>query len=778
MFSLLLRTVTVLLTILFAVTSAHAYTAYNGCPNLSNLGASYVEAYTGRTWEPMQDKGVVEGRHTVISTQGTDPYTDNKLKLLPEGATSVVRLGNDLAEAETDVLVYHFRVDADNPILKLRYAVVMENPGHAKDEQPRFNLQVLDVSGRLINDNSSYDVYASANAAGFHTSAQKGKLGSSIIWCDWSSMGVDLSSKVGQEVQIRISTYDCGAFEHFAYAYFTAECIEKTLYVERCQSDKVTFSAPEGFASYKWSNGSTERSTTVPKNTTNSSVSCIVRSATGSEFVLVGVITSLSNIKAEDYEVTVTTGDSYEVDGIVLPTDAAREVIMNYYDPATCAFKVGKKIRIKLDSKKPYIQISKGICEGESYEEYGFRYIKPAVGTYYDTLPCTTCRESYPQYYTLRLTVSQPPVFPTIEGPLNVCEGEPAVFIAKGGEDLSTYQWKWKEGGVEHVSYSPTLSLDFEDSGSKTISLTAGNGCNSKTQSVKLNVHENYKKVYFDTVCIGTKYSKYGFNLGTLSEEGKIVRNKNLQTVYGCDSLVVLSLVVAPEVKVRIDLKGDSVLCEGKEIKLTAKGGLDYEQKEEPDHIRIGDIHCTDGTILHPADFSASGKTADGVVVFLDETGEHGTVASLSDKEFVYSKKHIENSQIQYDSDFYLGGRVSTVDYLRPQLDGKENTLIRKNYTYNDNFFLKDFDYDSEWYIPSYGEMYLLYSTITDIEESMAIVGGSNIDLEARYLTCTSNSISRQLVTCLTWFAAFNNEMFEHEFPFPYVFLMRLLKKF
>ncbi len=720
------RTFFVLLVLLSTIFSASGYTVYNGCPDLTNLGASYVEAYTGRTWEPMQDKGVVEGRHTVISTQGTDPYTDNKLKLLPEGTTSVVRLGNDLAEAETDVLVYHFRVNADNPILKLRYAVVMENPGHAKDEQPRFNLQVLDVSGRLINDNSSYDVYASANAAGFHTSAQKGKLGSSIIWCDWSSMGVDLSSKVGQEVQIRISTYDCGAFEHFAYAYFTAECIEKTLYVERCQSDKVTFSAPEGFASYKWSNGSTERSTTVPKNTTNSSVSCIVRSATGSEFVLVGVITSLSNIKAEDYEVTVTTGDSYEVDGIVLPTDAAREVIMNYYDPATCAFKVGKKIRIKLDSKKPYIQISKGICEGESFEEYGFRYIKPAVGTYYDTLPCTTCRESYPQYYTLRLTVSQLPVFPTIEGPLNVCEGEPAVFIAKGGEDLSTYQWKWKEGGVEHVSYSPTLSLDFEDSGTKTISLTAGNGCNSKTQSVKLNVHENYKKVYFDTVCIGTKYSKYGFNLGTLSEEGKIVRNKNLQTVYGCDSLVVLSLVVAPEVKVRIDLDGDSVLCEGKEIKLTAKGGLDYEKKED-DRIKVGDIYCTDGTILHPDEFAKSNKTAEGVVVYLDDTGEHGAITNLT--KSVYPG--MGNPYIERVFSYLHGGLVTAPLFNDAFNDGEkmsstlqeiiENNIYYKSLKYH---IFEDVDFDNGWYVPAVGEMYSVMANLSKINQSLSMIGG------------------------------------------------------
>lgn len=787
MFSLLLRTVTVLLTILFAVTSAHAYTAYDGCPNLSNLGASYVEAYTGRTWEPMQDKGVVEGRHTVISTQGTDPYTDNKLKLLPEGATSVVRLGNDLAEAETDVLVYHFRVDADNPILKLRYAVVMENPGHAKSEQPRFNLQVLDVSGRLINDNSSYDVYASANAAGFHTSAQKGKLGSSIIWCDWSSMGVDLSSKVGQEVQIRISTYDCGAFEHFAYAYFTAECIEKKISIENCKSTSYQLVAPEGFKSYKWSTGETTRTITVSNNQAKQTISCTITSASGGTFTLYAVLSNSSLSTGKTVTEKVIAGDEYSYEGVNLPTRESGTYRFDYYNTKSCSFVGSNNVGVvveKKPEKRTYLEIKQGICEGDSYEGYGFSYIKPAVGSYRDTLPCTTCKESYPQYYVLNLTVSPAPSFPTIKGPQDLCQGESGTFQASGGRYVTNYQWELNRDGKTYVRYSSSIEEEFLDAGIETIKFVSGNGCQTKVQSVKVNVHPNYKKIYFDTVCVGTKYSEHGFNLGVLKEEGNIVRSKTLQSEYGCDSLVVLSLFVAPEVKVRIEMKGDSVLCEDKEIKLTAKGGLDYEKVETVvDRILIGDIHCTDGTILHPADYAKSGKTADGVVAYLDETGEHGAIINLTDKTSTLVLPYVSEDELykltRVRDELYVGEKVSKSEDNRLLLDGYENTRILENELWLEhNVFLKGFDYSSEWYIPSYGEMITLYSSIDVLNNSIKQVGGVGVDAESIYVTSSSyygHSTSSRLV-CLA--KSVYGEYGVSLFTSPYTLYLRTFKKF
>lgn len=780
------QTFFILLLLLSTFFTVSGYTVYSGCPDLTNLSASYVEAYTGRTWEPMQNKGVVEGRHTVITTQGTDPYTDNKLKFIPDGATKVVRLGNDLAEAETDVLIYHFRVDANNPILKLRYAVVMENPGHAKSEQPHFNLHVLDASGKLVNSYSSYEVYASADAAGFHTSKQTGKLGSSIIWRDWTSMGVDLSDMVGREVQIRITTYDCGAFEHFAYAYFTAECIEKKITIENCQSSSFKLVAPEGFVSYQWSTGSTDRTITVSNNQAKQTISCKIKSASGSSFTLYMVLSNTSIATGKTISETVIAGDEFAYEGIKLPTENSGAYSFDYYNIKTCSFLGTNNVGItaqKLPAKKTYIDVKKGICEGESYKGYGFSYIEPATGTYRDTLPCTTCTESYPQYYALELVVSQAPVFPTIKGPLDVCEGESVVYRAVGAENLSSYQWTYKEDGEQKSVWSSSLTREFPSSGSETITLLTENSCQSKTQSIKVNVHPNYKKVYFDTVCVGTKYSRYGFYLGVLNEEGKIVRNKNLQTVHGCDSLVVLSLFVAPEVKVRIDLTGDSVLCEGKEVKLTAKGGLDYEEKEEEDRIKVGDIHCTDGTILHPADFAKSGKTADGVVVYLDETGEHGRIVSVTETQYYYAGSTGKNLRNDYELYrlLYIGeiSKIERANYDVLVWNGFELTQAIEQQPYlENNIFLKDLDTSTGWYLPSLGEMHLLYSSLVDIEKSFAIAGATSVDLESLYITSNNSGFSCCELSCYTWSAMWYDPSYPHDFLTPLTLHMRQFKKF
>lgn len=719
MFSLLLRTVTVLLTILFAVTSAHAYTAYNGCPNLSNLGASYVEAYTGRTWEPMQDKGVVEGRHTVISTQGTDPYTDNKLKLLPEGATSVVRLGNDLAEAETDVLVYHFRVDADNPILKLRYAVVMENPGHAKHDQPYFKLEVLDARGSLIDRHSQYEVYANANASGFHASSLPGKLGSSIIWSDWTSMGVDLSSMVGKEVQIRVIVYDCALYEHFAYAYFTAECIQKIISIENCKTTSFQLVAPEGFKSYKWSTGSTDRTITVSNNQSKQTISCTITSMTGASFTLYTVLGNTSVATGKTINETVVVEDEYTYEGIKLPTINSGSYRFDYYNTKTCSYVGSNNVNITVDKKPekmPYLKLHKGICEGDDYIGYGFKYIQPAVGTYRDTLPCTTCTESYPQYYVLNLTVSPTPRFPKIEGPLDICQGETAVYRAEDAKYITNYHWLANIGGNSISKAGAAVEVEFPNVGTETIKLEAGNACDSKSMNIKVNVHPTYKKIILDTICVGTKYNKYGFNLGTLTSEGTKFYSKALQSVSGCDSTIVLGVLVAPEVNVRIQLNGDSVLCEGKEVTLTAKGGMDFYEEDEIDYIRPGDIHCSDGTILHPEQYVGSGKVADGIIAYVDDTDEHGYMIGLDIKQYKLTRSDVEKCY----KDIYESFQVAM-----SSMNGYEHSGVLR-----ENGFVPalEVDYDNGWFIPSLSEMNRLETIYSKLNQSLQLVGGDLIE--------------------------------------------------
>ena len=111
----------------------------------------------------------MEGRHTLITQQGTDPHTGDQLPLLPPGESAVIRLGNVRTGAEAEAITYRFIVEDDAAVLLLKFAVVLEDPGHEAIYQPRFVVRVLDGNGQLVESCAEYDVSAGAGIQGFET---------------------------------------------------------------------------------------------------------------------------------------------------------------------------------------------------------------------------------------------------------------------------------------------------------------------------------------------------------------------------------------------------------------------------------------------------------------------------------------------------------------------------------------------------------------------------------------------------------------------------------
>ena len=131
------------------------------CPDFMDLTSNAVTGYYGHIYDTVLNVGIVPGHHTLVTQQGTDPWTGNQLPLLPNGENVVVRLGNSGVGAETESLIYTFTVDPDYPILLLKYAVVLEDPHHIEIEQPRFLIQMLDANGQLLNGCMEYNVISS-----------------------------------------------------------------------------------------------------------------------------------------------------------------------------------------------------------------------------------------------------------------------------------------------------------------------------------------------------------------------------------------------------------------------------------------------------------------------------------------------------------------------------------------------------------------------------------------------------------------------------------------
>lgn len=193
----------------------------------------------------------MRSRHTVNWKQGEyDSRTGNRLRTIPEGSFASVRLGNWEIGGEAEGIEYDYLVDTMGAdILLVKYAVVLESPGHGPKADPYFRIEILDEWGNVIDSQCGGDMVFSPT----NSSVGWNKY-NNFVWKDWTSIGLDLSSYHGQMVKIRFTTRDCTQTGHAGYAYFTLDCmdneIKQTIWEEE---GLVKFEAPEGFR-YVWTN--------------------------------------------------------------------------------------------------------------------------------------------------------------------------------------------------------------------------------------------------------------------------------------------------------------------------------------------------------------------------------------------------------------------------------------------------------------------------------------------------------------------------------------------
>ena len=604
--------------------AARAYTVSPACPDFTDINASYVEAFTGNVLDPFMSQGVVSGRHTLITAQGTDPNTGGALQLLPAGESQVVRLGNQNVHAEAEALIYHFIVDKNNPVLLVKFAVVLEDPNHPSFEQPRFVIRITDKDGNLTEECAEYDVSARPDIPGFQS--YQGSFYSPVRWRDWTNVGLDLSPYIGQEVQVQFITYDCYWAGHYGYAYFTASCIPNRLQLDGCTGSQFTLEAPKDFESYLWSNGATTRTTTFNSAASNDAqITCTVTSATGCQFPLYAFVTSNSGgITSGSYTDIICEGETYNKYHFDLPpqevgTHHYQNIIVN---PATC--NDDKVIDLELKVVKRYNQIEAAICQGESYEANGFKIILPATGVRRDTIETGTIGDC--KYYNvLKLTVNANLNMPDlIKGDASPCSNELVTYSFAGAETLTYFEWILPDNAVLYKSsrFAQQITLYYKDDTAGTLSLSGQNGCGSATTNLPVHPRLTHNVQLSEETCQGSDFGKYNFNLGVQDSVGYFVYEKHLQSSLGCDSTVILALNVLPTPVVRIEPK-DAVLCNpGDEITLWAlTDSMKYANipEKNENEIPCGDYDDWYNTLTPTdvADFALSFITAPPFIVLL-----------------------------------------------------------------------------------------------------------------------------------------------------------------
>ena len=211
----------------------------------------------------------------------------------------------------------------------------------------------------------------------------------------------------------------------------------------------------------------------------------------------------------------------------------------------------------------------------------------------------------------------------------------------------------------------------------------------------------------------------------------------------GCDSLDILNLIV-----LIIDTTTNEI-CIGDSTTMGIKvetPHLKWEEGEIPSVNAPGDVLCTDGSILRPDSFLLSGKTAKGVVYFLDRTGQHGKAVALEDSPLdyvIWARGAVENIHAkttcpnQRDALFDLDGDGNTqlIKYYVEQGTGMtfEYNAPAAYYCYHYDAQLHTVNslQSSGWYLPSMGELNLIFGNRVAVNatlEKLSAYGGRTLE--------------------------------------------------
>ena len=114
------------------------------CIDVTDLESPFVTCVYGAFHTPTDTIGIMPGRHTIMTDPDeTDPETGNQLHVVPPGRSSSLRLGNAFTGAEAEGIICQMTVDTNiYDILLLEYAVVLQDPNHTEQSQPRFSFML------------------------------------------------------------------------------------------------------------------------------------------------------------------------------------------------------------------------------------------------------------------------------------------------------------------------------------------------------------------------------------------------------------------------------------------------------------------------------------------------------------------------------------------------------------------------------------------------------------------------------------------------------------
>jgi|GEM_PF-6848047 len=274
-------------------------------------------------------------------------------------------------------------------------------------------------------------------------------------------------------------------------------------------------------------------------------------------------------------------------------------------------------------------------------------------------------------------------------------------------------------------------------------SLTTLQGCDSVYKLV-LSISSDYLLISNETVCEdAVPYLWRGRELTTTG-----TYYDTLTTAHGCDSLVAISLTVASLPVVNIQTSSDTI-CVGDSVVLNTVVANAASLLAEPvvPTIAIGDILCTDGSIVKPNTWPMAGKEAMGIVFYVDQSGEHGWAMHLQESDSLWwITRHIPELSMLTA---YPSGNVAIID-----MDGYGNTqAIRAIGSASDLPAAYAVDFGNGWYLPALGQLNLMFSEALLLNNSLQAVNGTLFmsNLPKKYWSSTIRGVDIRADIWVLW---------------------------
>ena len=338
------------------------------------------------------------------------------------------------------------------------------------------------------------------------------------------------------------------------YLNDTAPCINGQITLVTCDGNQVTLSAPEGYDSYQWSNGSTLATATYTVNGTTTA-SCLI-STTDCQFTLVATLLTQSGqptINSVIYD-TICEGESYTDNYFNLPpqNELGTHVFRNtFYNVNTCSGGC-VSTTLYLTIRQSEYHIYDVSCLGQDYNANGFNIpaaFLPNAGLHTTARPISNIN-GCAAHLVLHLHVYAPfSISDTITGETAVCCNDIFTYTLPNADEVAAFHWNVPEGVIIHGGQErPVVSLSFTDEAPNPalISLTGTHVCGIDSVALNVTHYPLYDIVIKDSICIGEEYHRYGFDLAQQDSAGLFTYTHSDTTVHGCDSVVALQLTVNP----------------------------------------------------------------------------------------------------------------------------------------------------------------------------------------------------------------------------------------